>query len=81
MTGEQVTSFLSRLLTSGLKKHCTVTGDLRQLPASEFHKGTGPEGEYYKVVFSLGLVFGAGGIEFRFLSQGKVIGAANCGYF
>ena len=77
-----MTSFLSRLLTLGLRKHCTVTArDLRQLPASEFRKGTGPEGEYYKVGFSLGLVFGAGGIEFKFLSQGTVIEAANCGYF
>src|SRR5271170_4565928 len=55
-------------------KHCEMVVDLREIPVRGFHKKNGPQGRYYTVAFELGLVFGAGGIEFRFLFEGTILG-------
>lgn len=71
----------SPVLTAGLRKHCTLRADLRKVPASGVWKGHGPQGGYYTVSFDLGLSFGAGGIEFRILYGGKILGSVECAYF
>jgi hypothetical protein len=69
------------LLISGIQKHCEMVVDLREIPVRGFHKKNGPHGRYYNVSFELGLVFGAGGIEFTFLFEGTILGAVKCAYF
>jgi len=60
---------------------CTLTVDLRKLPRHAFSQLTGPKGKYYQTIFSLGVTFGAAGIEFRFLYENVVMGTVNCDYF
>ena len=60
--------------------HSKLTVDLRKLPVDAWIRSEGPFGEYYAVDYEIGLLFGAGGIEFRFLHEGKVIGSLECEY-
>lgn len=60
---------------------CTLTVDLRKLPRHAFSQLTGPKGKYYQTIFSLGVTFGAAGIEFRFLYENVAMGTVNCDYF
>jgi hypothetical protein len=55
--------------------------DLRQLPKEAFSEEIGPKGKYYKVSYTIALAFGPGGIEFKFLHHGKVIGSVDCDYY
>ncbi len=64
-----------------LKKLCKLEVDLRALPKDAFHAKTGPLGDYYEAKFAMGLVFGAGGLEFRALYEGKVIGSVDSDYY
>jgi hypothetical protein len=64
-----------------LKKHCRLTVNLRELPQRAFVFKEGPYGQYYQVRYDIGLVFGAAGIEFRFLYNGSIIGSVHCEYF
>jgi hypothetical protein len=40
----------------------------------------GPHQGYYAVEFAIGLVFGPGGIEFKFIHDGRVVGYVECDY-
>jgi hypothetical protein len=53
---------------------------LRDLPRDAWESKVGLSGEYVRVRYHLGLSFGAGGIEWRFLHNGTVIGAVDCQY-
>ena len=55
--------------------------NLRTLPNDAFEKRLGPHGEYYRVYFDIGLAFGPGGIEFKFLYKKNVVGSLECDYF
>lgn len=68
------------LLIEGVIEQCRLTVDLRNIPASGFKRKTGPKGEYYQVYFSLGVMFGPGGIEFSFIHDGRVVGTVTCDY-
>jgi hypothetical protein len=43
-------------------------------------KRVGPRGGYFRVDFDLGVSFGASGIEFRLLYQGRVMGQVEADY-
>ena len=60
---------------------CKLEVDLRALPKDAFHEKTGPLGDYYEARFAMGLVFGAGALEFRALHEGKIIGSVDCDYY
>lgn len=60
--------------------HCVFTVDLRKLPSDAFQKKIGPSGEYYEVRYQIGLIFGPGGIELRYLYKGKIMGSVDCDY-
>jgi len=77
----QVTSFRLYRLILGIHGHGEMQVDLRRIPLRGWRKENGPRGRYYSVDFELGLVFGAGGIEFRFSYEGNIIGAVPCAYF
>ena len=64
-----------------LKKLCKLEVNLRTLPEDAFHAKSGPLGDYYEARFAMGLVFGAGGLEFRALYEGNVIGSVDCDYY
>ena len=67
-------------LIPDLKTLCSLRVNLRDIPASSFSKRQGPKGAYYHVGFELGFVFGPGGMEFKFIHKGKVIGFVNSDY-
>ena len=69
----------SRLI-SALVVQGTLKINLRDLPKAAIYKRKGPSGPYYGVSYDIGLVFGAGGIEFRFLYDNKIAGAIECDY-
>jgi hypothetical protein len=71
---------LTSVLIVALKMHVSLSVDLNKLPPEAWEKRKGLKGEYHRVRYYLGLTFGAGGIEWRFLYQGKVIGSAECKY-
>ena len=60
---------------------CSLSVDLRKLPKDVITKSSGPGGEYYRVDYDLGITFSAGGIEFRFLHEGKVMGFVDADYY
>jgi hypothetical protein len=68
-------------LIKALKRHCTLTVDLRQLPSEAFKKMNGPLGLYRQGYITVGLTFGAGGIELKVLYKGTVLGSVDCDYF
>jgi hypothetical protein len=68
------------LLIEGVTEQCRLTVNLRDIPASGFKRKTGPKVEYYKVHFSLGVMFGPGGIEFSFIYDRMVVGSVTCDY-
>jgi hypothetical protein len=72
--------FFSSLIQA-LKKHCQITVDLRNLPKEAFKDKIGPNGKFYQVNYVIALSFGPGGIEFKFLYHGKVMGSVDCNYF
>ena len=63
-----------------ITEQCRLTVNLRDIPASGFSRRSGQKGEYYRVKFSLGLMFGPGGIEFSFIHDGRVVGSVTCDY-
>ena len=54
--------------------------NLGSLPESAWKTRQGLNGQYRRVYYQLGLAFGPGGIEWRFLHEGKVIGSVECQY-
>jgi hypothetical protein len=68
------------LLIKVVTEQCRLTVNLRDIPASGFKRKTGPKGEYYRVHFSLGVMFGPGGIEFSFIYDRMVVGSVTCDY-
>jgi hypothetical protein len=54
--------------------------DLRQLPQTAFKQLKGPKGRFYQVSYELGLLLGAGGIEFRFIFKNKITGVVIADY-
>lgn len=68
------------ILSLAIKQLTTLTVDLRKLPKDAFYKRMGPKGEYYGVSYQVGITFGAGGIEFRFLYKGTAVGSVNTDY-
>jgi hypothetical protein len=71
---------LSSPLILVFKIHVKLSVDLGKLPADAWERRKGLSGEYSRVHYHLGLSFGAGGIEWRFLYKGKVIGSVDCQY-
>ena len=60
---------------------CDLSVDLRKLPANAITEKNGPKGSYYRVDYDLGVTFGAAGIEFKFLYQGRTIGYVEASYY
>ena len=60
---------------------CSLSVDLRKLPKDALRKDSGPSGEFYRVDYDLGITFGPGGIEFKFLHNGKVMGLVEADYY
>ena len=58
-----------------------VERDLLKLPKDVMTYSSGLGGEYYRVDYDLGVTFSAGGIEFRFLHEGKVMGFVDADYY
>lgn len=77
---ERVNPFILPELTQALKLQRRLIVNLRDIPTCAFYKGIGPYGEYYGVKYELGLVFGPGGIEFRLIHEGKIVGSVDCDY-
>ena len=69
-------------LTTGLQVYVRLSVDLTQLPPSawELRWGTGNVQRYRRVYYHLGLHFGPGGIEWRYMHDGKIIGSVDCEY-
>jgi hypothetical protein len=63
-----------------MKHQVMLTVDLKNLPRSAWEVRKGMNGSYRRVRYELGLTFGAGGIEWRFLYQGKVMGSVKSDY-
>lgn len=63
-----------------MKMHINLTVDLGKLPPDAWERKEGVRGTYRRVQYELGLSFGAGGIEWRFLYKGKVMGSVKCEY-
>jgi hypothetical protein len=68
------------LLIEGLKAQVKLSVNLECLPSEAWEVRQGVSGKYRRVRFQLGLSFGPGGIEWRFLYKGKVIGSVQCEY-
>jgi hypothetical protein len=68
------------LLIEGLKAQVKLSVNLECLPSEAWEVRQGVSGKYKRVRFQLGLSFGPGGIEWRFLYKGKVIGSVQCEY-
>jgi hypothetical protein len=55
--------------------------DLRKLPNDAFKEfKSRRSGKYVKVEYVIGLTFGGGGLEFKFLYRGKVMGTVTSDY-
>jgi len=66
---------------TGLQIYVALSVNLRNLPPEAWQKRTAlTGGNYLRVQYQLGLSFGAGGIEWRFMYKDKVIGAVDCQY-
>jgi len=76
----KMVSLLLSLFILVLKLHVKLSVDLGKLPSDGWEKRKGVGGEYRRFRYNLGLSFGAGGIEWRFLHKGKVIGYVDCQY-
>jgi hypothetical protein len=63
-----------------MKMHVRLTVDLNKIPENAWEKRQGTHGAYRRVQYELGLSFGAGGIEWRFLYNGKIMGSVACEY-
>jgi len=62
-------------------KHLTALKvNLRELSEAAFYKKRGPLGEYRRVAYQIGLSFGAGGVDFTFTHQGRVVGYVSTEY-
>jgi len=61
--------------------HCSLSVDLRKLPVNVITKNTGPSGDFFRVDYDLGVTFGPGGIEFKFLHDGKTMGHVDAEYY
>lgn len=72
--------YFNSLLTPGVEPHVRLSVDLTKLPASAWERLHGASGKYYRVHYILGLSFGPGGIEWRFLYDGQVLGSVDCQY-
>ena len=69
------------LLILVLKMQVRLSVDLEKLPADAWENRKGIDGHFYRRYhYHLGLSFGAGGIEWRFLYKNKVIGSVTCKY-
>jgi hypothetical protein len=79
MTRQTVFPISCRLIV-GLKAHVKLSVNLERLPPEAWEVRQGVSGKYRRVRYHLGLSFGPGGIEWRFLYQGKVIGSVECQY-
>jgi hypothetical protein len=64
----------------GLKAHVKLSINLGSLPDEAWQTRRGLSGQYRRVYYQLGLAFGPGGIDWRFLYKGKVIGSVDCEY-
>ena len=64
-------------LISAIKVFTKLTVDLRQLPKKAFTQVKGASGKFSRVTHVIGIKFGAGGMEFQFIFDGKVIGTVN----
>jgi hypothetical protein len=71
---------LLALLILVMKSQVKLTVDLKNLPQSAWEVRKGVNGSYTRVRYDLGLAFGAGGIEWRFLYEGKVMGSVMSDY-
>jgi hypothetical protein len=73
---------LTLLLTlrKGIQLLATVTVDLRKLPAMAFTELRGPRGIFYRVNYDIGIHFGSGGMEFRFIFNNDVVELAQVDY-
>jgi hypothetical protein len=63
-----------------MKIQVKLTVNLNKLPPSAWEVRKGATGNYRRVRYDLGLSFGAGGIEWRFLHKGKVMGSVATDY-
>ena len=63
-----------------LEAHVKLSVNLGSLPENAWKTRQGLNGQYRRVYYQLGLAFGPGGIEWRFLHEGKVIGSVECQY-
>jgi hypothetical protein len=69
-----------QLTAKGMKLLVTVKGDLRKLPKTAFKEVKGPKGKICRVSYNLGIHFGAGGMDFRFIYNKEVLGEAKAEY-
>jgi hypothetical protein len=68
-------------LTLAINHLTKLTVDLRKLPKDAFKEfRSRHSGKYYKVTYTMGLTFGGGGLEFKFLYGGQVMGAVAADY-
>ena len=67
-------------LTLVMKMHVRLTVDLKELPSRAWERRKGRDGAYRRVQYELGLSFGAGGIEWFFRYDGKIIGSVKSEY-
>jgi hypothetical protein len=79
MTRQTVYCTACRLII-GLTAHVKLSVNLESLPPEAWETRRGVSGKYRRVRYHLGLSFGPGGIEWRFLYEGKVIGSVECEY-
>jgi hypothetical protein len=68
------------ILITGCRPHVRLRVDLTKLPQEAWEQKRGTSGIYRRVHYYLGLCFGSGGVEWRFLYNGKVMGSAECEY-
>jgi hypothetical protein len=61
--------------------HCQLQMDFKNFPLDAFVRKIGARGAYYEIEYSVGLVLGPGGIEFRAMYKGNVVGSVECDYF
>jgi hypothetical protein len=60
--------------------HCKLQIHLENFPMDAFVKKERGDDVYYQIVYTVGLVLGPGGIEFRALHGGKVVGSIEFDY-
>jgi hypothetical protein len=73
-------AILVTALTLVLKMQARLSVDLGQLPVDAWESRRGRTGPYRRVHYHLGLLFGAGGIEWQLLHNGKVMTSVECEY-